>query len=107
MSQHVCDGSESEIFEEKTGWKLLIIEEGTSVNSNASVNDKLYFEVEDAIAVEQNVALNLIDKAFENEEHKPYKKSIKINGSKKYIELVFISPKIGQKFEEKLGHLMQ
>ena len=24
---------------------------------------------------------------------------------RKYIELVFISPKIGQKFEEKLGHL--
>jgi hypothetical protein len=57
------------------------------------------------MAVEQNLALNLIDKAFENEEHKPYKKSIKVNGSKRYIELVFISPKIGQKFEEKLGHL--
>ena len=49
--------------------------------------------------------INLIDKSFETEEHKPYKKSIKDNRREKYIELVFISPKIGEKFEEKLGHL--
>ena len=103
--KNTCDGSESEIFEEKTGWKLFIVEEGTSATRNTSISDKLYFEVDDVIAIEQNAALNLIDKAFEDEEHKPYKKSIKNNGNKKYIELVFISPKIGQKFEEKLGHL--
>ena len=103
--KNTCDGSESEIFAGKTGWKLFIVEEGTSSNNNSSINDKLYFEVEDVISVEQNVALNLIDKAFEDEEHKPYKKSIKNNHKGKYIELIFISPKIGQKFEEKLGHL--
>lgn len=103
--KNIGNGKESDLFEEKTGWKLLIVEEGSSSNSNNFDNDKLFFEVEDIPAVEQNAALNLIDKAFENEEHKPYKKSIKNNGNKKYIELVFISPTIGRKFEEKLGHL--
>lgn len=102
--KNTCDGSESKIFEEKTGWKLFVIEEGTTSN-NASINDKLYFEAEDVIAIEQNAALHLIDKSFENDEHKPYKKSIKNNHKGKYIELVFISPNVGQKFEEKLGHL--
>jgi predicted metal-dependent RNase len=99
------DGSERSIFEEKTGWKLLIVEEGTSTSSNELASDKLYFEVDNVISIEQNAAMSLIDKAFEEEEHKPYKKSIKNNGNKKNIELVFISPKIGQKFEEKIGRL--
>ena len=103
--KNTCDGSESEMFEGRTGWKLSVVEEGTSNTSNALDSVKLYFEVEDVIAIEQNAAMNLIDKSFENEEHKPYKKSIKTSGNKRYIELVFISPKIGQKFEEKLGRL--
>lgn len=92
-------------FEEKTGWKLSIIDEGSTGSNNITENENLYFEIEGIEVVEQNTALNLIDKAFENEDHKPYKKSIKTNGKGKYIELVFISPKIGEKFEEKLGHL--
>ena len=103
--KNTCDSSESKIFEAKTGWKLFVVEEGTSATSNTSFSDKLYFEVDNVIAIEQNAALNLIDKSFEAEEHKPYKKSIKNNHKGKYIELIFISPKIGQKFEEKLGHL--
>ena len=103
--KNTYDGSESDIFEGRTGWKLFIVEEGISATRNDSFSDKLYFEVEDVIAIEQNAAINLIDKAFEDEEYKPYKKSIKTNGNKRYIELVFISPKIGQRFEEKLGHL--
>ena len=99
------DGSESKMFEAKTGWKLSIIEEGACAKSNELSEDKLFFEVDGAAAVEQNTALNLIDKAFEDEKYKPYKKSIKTSGNKKYIELVFISPNIGKKFEEKLGHL--
>lgn len=99
------DGSESKMFETKTGWKLSIIEEGTCAKSNELSEDKLFFEVDGAAEVEQNTALNLIDKAFVDEKYKPYKKSIKTSGNKKYIELVFISPNIGKKFEEKLGHL--
>jgi predicted metal-dependent RNase len=94
-----------EIFQEKTGWKLSIIEEGSTEINNISENQNLYFEVQGVEVLEQNAALNLIDKAFEEEQHKPYKKSIKTNGQGKYIELVFISPKIGEKFKEKLGHL--
>lgn len=99
------DNTPNKIFEEKTGWKLSIVEEGISADNNLISGDKLFFEVDDIIAVEQNAALDLIDKAFKDEIHKPYKKSIKTNNKGKYIELVFISPKIGQKFEEKLGHL--
>lgn len=101
----VSDGSESKVFEAKTGWKLSIVEEGIRAKSDELSNDKLFFEVDDLVAVEQNMALNSIDKAFEDEKYKPYKKSIKTSGNKKYIELIFISPKIGKKFEEKLGHL--
>lgn len=103
--KYTGDGNESNVFEEKTGWKLCIVEEGSSVVNNVLAYDRLYFEAEGIQALEQNAALDLIDKAFEDEEHKPYKKSIKTNQKGKYIELVFISPKIGQKFEEKLGHL--
>lgn len=103
-TKNIGNGKEGMLFGEKTGWKLLIVEEGSSSNNN-SYKDKLFFEVEDIPEVEQNVALNLIDKAFGNEKHKPYKKSIKNNENKKYIELVFISPAIGRKFEEKLGHI--
>lgn len=99
------DESEKKVFEEKTGWKLSIIEEGNTAVNNISEDKNLYFEVEGVEVLEQNAALILIDKAFEDEEHKPYKKSIKTNGNRKYIELVFISPKIGEKFKEKLGHL--
>ncbi|MDR3596418.1 MBL fold metallo-hydrolase RNA specificity domain-containing protein [Clostridium sp.] len=103
--KNIGDGSESKVFEEKTGWKLYIVGEGSLEVNNDLESNKLYFEVANVKAVEQNVALNLIDKAFEGEKHKPYKKSIKTNQKGKYIELVFIYPKIGQKFEEKLGHL--
>lgn len=103
--KRVSDGSESKVFEAKTGWKLSIVEEGIRTESDELSNGKLFFEVDDVVAVEQNIALNSIDKAFEDEKYKPYKKSIKTSGNKKYIELVFISPNIGKKFEEKLGHL--
>lgn len=99
------DENVDKIFQEKTGWKLSIIEEGSTEINNISENENLYFEVQGVEVLEQNAALNLIDKAFEEEEHKPYKKSIKTNGKGKYIELVFISPKIGERFKEKLGHL--
>ncbi len=94
-----------EIFQEKTGWKLSIIEEGSVEVNNISENENLFFEVQGVEALEQNTALNLIDRAFEKEKHKPYKKSIKNNRQGKYIELAFISPKIGERFKEKLGHL--
>lgn len=93
------------VFQEKTAWKLSIIEEGSTEINNISENENLYFKTQGVEVLEQNAALNLIDKAFEEEEHKPYKKSIKTNGKGKYIELVFISPKVGEKFKERLGEL--
>ncbi|MBW6409365.1 MBL fold metallo-hydrolase [Clostridium weizhouense] len=96
--KEICDD-----FQEKTGWKLLITEEGEK--SEVEDKNKVYFQVSDCPMMEQNNALQAIDKAFEEEIHKPYKKCIKNNENGKYLELVFISPKIGEKFSEKLGHL--
>ncbi|AOR23524.1 MBL fold metallo-hydrolase [Clostridium taeniosporum] len=90
-------------FEKITGWKLLITEEGGK--RGLENKNKVYFEVSDCLMMEQNNALQAIDKAFEEEKYKPYKKSIKNNEKGKYLELVFISPKIGERYLEKLGHL--
>jgi hypothetical protein len=82
--KYIGDNKEIEIFKEKTGWELFLIDEETALNSNIEV-DKLFFEVKDAKEVEQNIALSMIDKAFEGEEIKPYKKSIKNNGNKRSL----------------------
>ena len=94
------------IFKEKTAWDIKINEQGSNnIYSNALEEEKLFFEAKDYAELEQNAALNIIDIAFSNEKHKPYKKSIKSNYKGKYIELAFISPSIGEKFTEKLCHL--
>lgn len=98
-------------FNEKTGWTLVIGSgsEGVSnvnmpIGANKDINNR-FFEAKDCIPLEQNCAINIIDKAFEGEKHKPYKKSIKNKDNKKYIELVFITPVIGELFVEKICHL--
>ena len=57
--------------------------------------------------VEQNKALNIIDETFEREQFRPYKKSIKSSTKGKYIELTFISPVIGKKYEKNIGELVR
>ncbi|MBE6042785.1 MAG: MBL fold metallo-hydrolase [Clostridium thermopalmarium] len=52
--------------------------------------------------MEQNKALQYIDKFFCDKEFKPYKKSVKLPNS---IELCFISPNIGLKYKEDLKEL--
>ncbi|WP_446897516.1 MBL fold metallo-hydrolase [Clostridium sp. LBM24168] len=56
-------------------------------------------------AMEQNKALNLIDSVFKDKEFKPYRKSIKSNKGEKYIELGFITPMIGKKYENDITEL--
>lgn len=104
-SEDLGNNHVKEIFEKKTGWNLIVNDEGNANKETTLATNNLFFEIENAKEVEQNLALNIIDKAFTGEEFKPYKKSIKNSGDKKYIELVFISPQIGMRFKEKLGHI--
>lgn len=55
--------------------------------------------------VEQNVAFTAIEDAFLNYPDKIFKKSIKTQNGQRYIELNFISPKIGQKYSELIESL--
>jgi predicted metal-dependent RNase len=55
--------------------------------------------------MEQNKALNFIDREFESREFKPYRKSIRSDESGKYIELSFITPVIGKKYEKYIERL--
>ncbi len=92
QSKKLCDD-----FLKNTGWELVI----TSQDQTADVTDEPtndYFITENSQSVEQNEALYLIDLTFEEEEHKPYRKSIKQKGNEKYLELTFITPVIGRRY---------
>ena len=92
QSKKLCDD-----FLKNTGWELVI----TSQDQTADVTDEPtndYFITENSQSVEQNEALYLIDLTFEEEEHKPYRKSIKQRENEKYLELTFITPVIGRRY---------
>lgn len=55
--------------------------------------------------MEQNQALSLIDEAFCNKPDKVYRKSIKASNGDSFIELTFISPAIGEKYQSLLDEL--
>lgn len=94
------------IFKNKTGWNMKINGNKTdNVYDCSDDNKNLFFKAEQCTQLEQNKALDIIETAFKDEKYKPYKKSIKNNLQGRYIELSFISPNIGKRFVEKLGHL--
>lgn len=103
-SEYKCNDEILKEFKEKTGLDLLI-------QSNTVINKEFnnsIIEVKNKRSImEQNQALNFIDDSFKKEEFKPYKKSIKLAGKEKYIELFFITPIIGNKYKEKLEHLVE
>ncbi len=55
--------------------------------------------------MEQNIALQHIEKAFESKKNKLYKKSLKTNVSESFIELSFISPFVGERYAELIKEL--
>ncbi|MBQ0066433.1 MAG: MBL fold metallo-hydrolase [Firmicutes bacterium] len=84
------------MFEEKTGWTLLINEKG----KNTSIEEQsAFFEVP---AMEQNTAIQYIDSALIDSPIKPYKKGIKVDQHGKYFELSFLSPILGLRIKNKL-----
>lgn len=92
-------------FHEKTGWELIVPSLNLDDGKIGVKNQDYYKTVDPSEAVEQNDALYLIDYAFEEEMHKPYKKSIKQIEGRKYIELVFISPYVGRMYSGQIQDL--
>lgn len=83
-------------FKSKTGLNLILFDDNKKVSVDNQLNT---FKSQRKETMEQNQALNYIDKEFNMEELKPYKKSIK---GKNYIELSFISPIVGRRYAKKI-----
>ncbi|OFI05475.1 ribonuclease [Clostridium acetireducens DSM 10703] len=94
--------NELKIFKKNTGINLEVIfltkkEESIETLEFNNLNNEM----------EQNQALNFIEFSFKDEKFKPYKKSIKRSNTGKYIELSFISPVIGRKYNDKVKKISQ
>ncbi|MDS0525933.1 MBL fold metallo-hydrolase [Clostridium sp. SHJSY1] len=92
--------NEKEIFKNTTGIELSVQSKNSKEKDNG--NSKVFSSKKESI--EQNQAFLYIDEAFKYEEFKPYKKSLKPN---KLIELVFISPFLGERYEEKIREIAE
>ena len=111
-----ADREASRHFEAETGWRLLIngrAETGWNplVHRNAGVGVYLddenireaYLFVPEDVSVkvvEQNQAFLQIDLAFASLSHRPDKKSLKHDSKGKFLELSFISPMIGRRYQK-------
>ena len=92
-------------FTENTG--LAIMVSSLDYNADIAINDDIIKVNRDKDIMEQNKALNFIENEFKDKEFKPYKKSIKTYQNDKYIELVFITPAIGKKYNNTIDKLVE
>ena len=89
--------------------------EKTGIDLEVSYPQKIYLEIKKEVIdieenyftprVNQNSALDFIENILSRNEHKVYKKSIKEENGKKYIEISFITPIIGQKYLNQIEDL--
>lgn len=92
-------------FANTTGWGLDIKGSGIGIQTQSQsgqteliAKKKHVFQPEsNTEQVEQNLAFSCIDASFAEEHSAPYKKSIKSDHNGKYMELSFLSPKVGEK----------
>jgi predicted metal-dependent RNase len=89
-------------IENITGLHVLVQSPGVDLKDSTFIKAENECEM-----MEQNKALNIIDETFEREQFRPYKKSIKSNLEGRYIELTFISPVIGKKYEKNIEELVR
>lgn len=89
-------------IENITGLHVLVQSPGVDLKDSTFIKAENECEM-----MEQNKALNIIDETFEREQFRPYKKSIKSNPEGRYIELTFISPVIGKKYEKNIEELVR
>ena len=85
-------------FREQTGFSLEVSQGKASTPAPRQTYD-------DTGRMEINAAFAEIDRAFAARPHRPHKKSKKSDADGPYIELSFISPEVGARFEELLGDL--
>jgi len=100
--------SASARFKETTGFTLHIKAPGASLSEGPS-NALPLFEPADREPAETNSAYRMIEEAFSDtpEVWRPYKKSLKSEDDRKFIELAFISPEVGTRHAEKIKQLAQ
>lgn len=105
------DTEAAEKFYSATGWSLLINGQGCTAACAVSLSDetqtKDFFSPDNPSMkpTEQNLAFSCIDYAFENASHKPDRKSLRHDTQGKYLELSFISPAIGRRYQEEIRAL--
>jgi len=96
VSGSIIDNEKKRIekeFEEKAGIKLELVSPGKHQEAKKAPVKKLDYQME------QNQALSLIGDVFADKEDKLYKKSLKQIDGDPCIELSFISPTIGNKYQ--------
>lgn len=86
-------------FEDITGIKLIADSE---IKETKAVNVK---NIDLQNMMEQNKTFEVIDKEFKDKPHRVYKKSKKEARGIPYLELAFISPQIGEKYNKNLKEL--
>lgn len=99
-------------FEKETGLRLFVngkkpaTESSVPVQKSADGKNNCFVPKQDAVEqVEQNTAFSCIDETFRELPHRPDKKSLKNDSLGKYIELGFVSPAIGMRYEQTLQEL--
>lgn len=112
LGQPMSDAKAAETFQETTGWALQI--NGQAMGNAVSAPDAkteagqsgFFTPVRAATKMaEQNLAFSRIDQAFSKLPHRPDKKSLKHGPDGKYLELSFISPVIGLRYQKTLQAL--
>ncbi len=85
-------------FAEETGF-------GLEVKTAAGGTPAARQAYDESGRMEINLALAEIDKAFAGKEHGPYKKSKKTGADGEWIELAFVSPEVGARYDEVIDDL--
>lgn len=112
----------AQTFRETTGWQLLssnsLTKAGDAAGNlmenlaenpieNPAEKKKLFIPDKNIAAqpLEQNMALYCTEQTFSDCPHRIYKKSIKNDAEGKYLELSFITPEVGLRYQEQLSDL--
>lgn len=117
------DQSAAARFQETTGWSLIVNGESLACRPNTSAPETAdgsasgrsagsetgnsFFRPGDPNLkpAEQNLAFSCIDLAFEGQPHRPDRKSLRHDHEGSYLELSFISPAVGYRYQELLQSL--